>query len=279
MAKKRKSPKTGGSTKVRKSELVRSIINIFNENAEKTFNYKQISTLLNVKSESQRIFINQLLYELLDEDFLVEISRGKFKVNSRSGYITVTIARQGVKTYLIPDDAGEPVFIPERKTNHALLGDKVKVFLYARRRGQGPEGEVIEVVQRAKDTFVGILEVSENFAFMIQTTVCWTMMWLSYSKLNGAKNGQKVVVKLLQWEPNLKNPVGEVVDVLGDKGDNNTEMHAILAEFGLPYRYPAEVEAAADKIDAGITPEEVARRIDMRGVPTFTIDPRDARIR
>jgi ribonuclease R len=278
MAKKRKSPKTGGSTKVRKSELVRSIINIFNENAEKTFNYKQISTLLNVKSESQRIFINQLLYELLDEDFLVEISRGKFKVNSRSGYITGTIDRQGVKTYLIPDDEGEPVFIPERKTNHALLGDKVKVFLYARRRGQGPEGEVIEVVQRAKDTFVGILEVSENFAFMISDNrVLTNDVFIPKSKLNGAKNGQKVVVKLLQWEPNLKNPVGEVVDVLGDKGDNNTEMHAILAEFGLPYRYPAEVEAAADKIDAGITPEEVARRIDMRGVPTFTIDPRDAK--
>ena len=240
MAKKRKSPKTGGSTKVRKSELVRSIINIFNENAEKTFNYKQISTLLNVKSESQRIFINQLLYELLDEDFLVEISRGKFKVNSRSGYITGTIDRQGVKTYLIPDDEGEPVFIPERKTNHALLGDKVKVFLYARRRGQGPEGEVIEVVQRAKDTFVGILEVSENFAFMISDNrVLTNDVFIPKSKLNGAKNGQKVVVKLLQWEPNLKNPVGEVVDVLGDKGDNNTEMHAILAEFGLPYRYPA----------------------------------------
>ena len=278
MAKKRKSPKTGGSTKVRKSELVRSIINIFNENAEKTFNYKQISTLLNVKSESQRIFINQLLYELLDEDFLVEISRGKFKVNSRSGYITGTIDRQGVKTYLIPDDEGEPVFIPERKTNHALLGDKVKVFLYARRRGQGPEGEVIEVVQRAKDTFVGILEVSENFAFMISDNrVLTNDVFIPKSKLNGAKNGQKVVVKLLQWEPNLKNPVGEVVDVLGDKGDNNTEMHAILAEFGLPYRYPAEVEAAADKIDAGITPEEVSRRIDMRGVVTLTIDPRDAK--
>ena len=134
------------------------------------------------------------------------------------------------------------------------------------------------MVQRAKDTFVGILEVSENFAFMISDNrVLTNDVFIPKSKLNGAKNGQKVVVKLLQWEPNLKNPVGEVVDVLGDKGDNNTEMHAILAEFGLPYRYPAEVEAAADKIDAGITPEEVSRRIDMRGVVTLTIDPRDAK--
>ena len=274
----RKRKKSGASTKMNKKELVRNIINVFNENAEKTFNYKQISTLLEIKSESQRVFINQLLYELLDEDFLVEISRGKFKVNSRGGYIEGIIDRQGVKTYLIPDDGGEPVFIPERKTNHAFLNDRVKVFLYAHRKGQMLEGEVVEITKRAKDTFVGILEVSENFAFLISDNKVLTNdIFIPKSKLNGGKNGQKAVVKLLEWEPNLKNPVGEVIDVLGDKGDNNTEMHAILAEFGLPYKYPAEVEAAADKIDAGITPAEIAKRIDMRDVVTFTIDPRDAK--
>lgn len=277
MSKKRKQ-KENGSTRVRKSELIRNIINIFNENAEKTYNYKQISTLLNIKSESQRVFINQLLYELLDEDFLTEISRGKFKVNSRGGYIEGIIDRQGVKTFLLPDDGGEPVFIPERKTNHALLNDRVKVFLYARRKGQMPEGEVVEVIKRAKDTFVGILEVSENFAFLISDNRVMTNdVFIPKTKLNGAKNGQKVVVKLLEWQPNMKNPVGEVVDVLGEKGDNTTEMHAILAEFGLPYKYPVDVEAAAGTIDAGITPEEVARRTDMRKVVTFTIDPRDAK--
>jgi len=276
MAKKRK--KSGSSTKMNKKELVRNIINVFNENTEKTFNYKQISTLLEIKSESQRIFINQLLYELLDEDFLVEISRGKFKVNSRGGYVEGTIDRQGVKTYLIPDDGGEPVFIPERKTNHALLNDRVKVFLYAHRKGQQPEGEVVEITKRAKDTFVGILDVSDNYAFlMLDNRIMTNDIFIPKNKLNGGKNGQKVIVKLLGWEPNAKNPIGEVIDVLGDKGDNNTEMHAILAEFGLPYKYPAEVEAAADKIDAGITPEEVAKRIDMRGVTTFTVDPRDAK--
>ena len=276
MAKKRK--KSGSSTKMNKKELVRHIINVFNENTEKTFNYKQISTLLEIKSESQRVFINQLLYELLDEDFLVEISRGKFKVNSRGGYIEGVIDRQGVKTYLIPDDGGEPVFIPERKTNHALLNDRVKVFLYAHRKGQQPEGEVVEITKRAKDTFVGILDVSENYAFlMLDNRIMTNDIFIPKNKLNGGKNGQKVIVKLLGWEPNAKNPIGEVIDVLGDKGDNNTEMHAILAEFGLPYKYPAEVEAAADKIDAGITPEEVAKRIDMRGITTFTVDPRDAK--
>ena len=276
MSKKRK--KQGGSTRVRKSELIRNIVNIFNENPEKTFNYKQISTLLDVKAESQRVFVNELLYQLWDEDFLVEISRGKFKINSRGGYITGTIDRQGVKTYLIPDDGGEPVFIPERKTNHALLNDKVKVFLYARRKGQLPEGEVVDIMERAKDTFVGILDVSENFAFLVcDNRVLTNDVFIPKSKLNGAKNGQKVIVKLMQWEPNMKSPVGEVIDVLGDKGNNDTEMHAILAEFGLPYKYPEEVEAAADKIDAGITSEEIAKRIDMRKITTFTIDPRDAK--
>lgn len=276
MSKKRK--KQGGSTRVRKSELIHNIVNIFNENPEKTFNYKQISTLLDVKAESQRVFVNELLYQLWDEDFLVEISRGKFKINSRGGYITGTIDRQGVKTYLIPDDGGEPVFIPERKTNHALLNDKVKVFLYARRKGQLPEGEVVDIMERAKDTFVGILDVSENFAFLVcDNRVLTNDVFIPKSKLNGAKNGQKVIVKLMQWEPNMKSPVGEVIDVLGDKGNNDTEMHAILAEFGLPYKYPEEVEAAADKIDAGITSEEIAKRIDMRNVTTFTIDPRDAK--
>lgn len=275
---KKRNRKENSSTRVRKSELVRNIINIFNENTDKTFDYKQVSKLLNIKSESQRIFINQLMYELLDEDFLVEISRGKFKINSRGGYITGVIDRQGVKTYLIPDDGGENVFIPERKTNHALLNDKVKVFLYAGRKGQMPEGEVVEIIRRAKDTFVGILEVSDNFAFLISDNRVMTNdIFIPKSKLNGGKNGQKAIVKLMEWEPNLKNPVGEVIDVLGDKGNNTTEMHAILAEYGLPYKYPVDVEVAADHIDAGITPEEVAKRIDLRGVTTFTIDPRDAK--
>ena len=273
-----KKKKPVQSTRVNKKELVRNIINVFNENSEKTFNYKQIATLLDIKSESQRIFINQLMYELLEEDFLVEISQGKFKVNSRGGYIEGKIERQGVKTFLNPDDGGEMVFIPERKTNHALLHDQVKVFLYASRKGQQPEGEVVEIVKRAQDTFVGILDVSDNYAFLtLDNRIMTNDIFIPKNKLKGGKTGQKAVVKLLGWEPNAKNPIGEVIDVLGDKGDNTTEMHAILAEFGLPYKYPADVEAAAEEIDAGITPDEIAKRIDMRNITTFTVDPRDAK--
>jgi ribonuclease R len=275
---KRKKNKRIGSTRIRKSELIQNIVNLFNENPEKNFNYRQVAKHLDINNESQRVYVHELLYQLWDEDFLVEISRGKFKLNSRGGYITGTIDRQGVKTYLIPDDGGEPIFIPERKTNHALLNDKVKVFLYARRKGQMPEGEVVDIMERAKDTFVGILDVSDNFAFLVcDNRVLTNDVFIPKNKLNGAKNGQKVIVKLMQWEPNMKSPVGEVIDILGDKGNNDTEMHAILAEFGLPYKYPEQVDAAADKIDAGITPEEVAKRIDMRGITTFTIDPRDAK--
>lgn len=278
MSKSKRTPHKSSGTRVRKTELMRSIIDLFNENSEKTFNYKQVSILLGVKSETQKIFINQLLYELLDEDFLIEISRGKFKVNSRTGFVTGTIDRQGVKTYMIPDDGGDPVFIPERKTNHALLHDQVKVIMYAMRKGQQPEGEVIEVTKRAKDTFVGVLDVSDNFAFLIlDNRILINDVFIPKNKLNGGKTGQKAVVKLLEWKPDMKNPVGEVIDVLGDKGDNTTEMHAILAEFGLPYKYPAEVDAAANKIDAGITAQEVSNRLDMRGITTFTIDPRDAK--
>ena len=276
MSKRKKKLQPSG--KVRKSELVRKIINLFNENPEKNFNYKQVAALIEIYADSQKIFVNELLYQLLEEEFLIEISRGKFKLNSRGGYLTGKIDRQGVKTYLIPDDGGEPVFIPERKTNHAFLNDKVKVFLYAGRKGQAPEGEVVEVIQRAQDTFVGTLDVSDNYAFLVSDNrVLNTDVFIPRNKLKGGKTGQKAVVRLMKWEPNLKSPVGEVIDILGDKGNNDTEMHAILAEFGLPYKYPEDVETAANKMDAGITPAEIAKRIDMRKVWTITIDPRDAK--
>jgi len=275
MSKKRKKT---NSTRIRKSELIQLIINVFTDNPEKTYNYRQVAKILDINNDSQSEFIHELIYQLCDDDFLKEVSRGKFKLNSRGGYITGTIDRQGIKTFLIPDDDGEPVFIPERKTNNALPHDKVKVFLYARRRGQLPEGEVVDIIQRAKDTFVGVLEVSDNFAFLVcDNRVLAQDVFIPKNKLNGAKNGQKVIVKLSKWEPNLKSPVGEVIDILGEKGNNDTEMHAILAEFGLPYKYPEKVEEAANKIEASITKEEIAKRIDMRDVTTFTIDPKDAK--
>lgn len=274
-----KKKKTKGSSEAKKKpEMLRKIASLFNEHPEKTFNYKQVSAKLGLEGESQRAFVNHLLYELSEEDFLIEISRGKFKLNSRGGYVCGRIDRQGVKTYLIPDDGGEAVFIPERKTNHALLNDRVRAYLYARRKGLLPEAEVVEILERAKDTFVGVLDVSDNYAFLIvENRIMTSDIFIPKNKLKGGKTGQKAVVKLQAWEPDMKNPIGEVLDILGDKGDNNAEMHAILAEFGLPYSYPAEVEAVARELDDGITPEEIKKRLDMRDVTTFTIDPKDAK--
>lgn len=233
---------------------------------------------MEITSDSQRAFINELLYQLRDEDLLTEISRGKFKLNSRRGYIIGRFDRQGVKSFLIPDDGGEPVFIPERKTGTAMLNDKVKVFMYAHRKGKEPEGEVVEILQRSQDTFVGILEVSDNFAFLnVQSKVLNSDILIPKNKLKDGKTGQKALVKIIEWKHTMKSPVGEVIDIFGDKGDNDAEMHAILAEYGLPYKYPENVEAEAAKIDSGITPQEISKRLDMRDVTTFTIDPADAK--
>ncbi len=265
-------------TGLRKSQLVQNIVNTFTENPQQTFNYKQLCSIFALKSESQRILVHDILWDLWETEFLAEVSRGKYKLNARNAHITGVIVRRGVKTYLLPEDGGEEIFIPERKTNHAISGDTVKVFLYARRKGQSLEGEVVELLKRAKDTFVGVLDVKEHSAFVIvDNKIMSNDIYIPMNKLKGGKNGQKVIVKLLEWHPTDKNPTGEILDVLGDKGNNNTEMHAILAEFNLPYRYPQAVEDAAAEITAGITPDEVAKRIDMRNVCTLTIDPRDAK--
>lgn len=273
-----KSRKRNESTRLRKSDLLQQISNIFIDNPEKTFHYKQISNMLEIRNDSQRGFVNDLLYELGLDGFLNEISRGKFKLSSRGGYVTGKFTREGVKSFVAPDDGGEPIFIPDKKIGTAMLNDLVKVFLYAQRKGRGPEGEVVEVLKRAQDTFVGILEVSENFAFLnVQSKVLLSDILIPKGKLKGGKTGQKALVKITEWKHTMKSPVGEVVDIFGDKGDNNAEMHAILAEYGLPYKYPENVEAEASKIDAGITPAEIAKRRDMRDVITLTIDPRDAK--
>ncbi|NLO71913.1 MAG: ribonuclease R [Porphyromonadaceae bacterium] len=273
-----KQKKSNNSTRLLKSELLQNISNIFIENPEKTYNYKQISNILEIRTDSQRGFITELLYELSFDGFLTEISRGKFKLSRRGGHVIGTFSREGVKSFVIPEDGGEPIFIPDKKTGTAMLNDTVRVFLYAQRKGRGPEGEITEVLKRAQDTFVGILEVSENFAFLnVQSKVLLSDILIPKGKLKGGKNGQKALVKITEWKHTMKSPVGEVIDIFGEKGDNDAEMHAILAEFGLPYRYPENVNAAAEKIDAGITAEEVAKRKDMRDVVTFTIDPHDAK--
>ena len=265
---------------MRKNAVGTAIINLFSEVPNKLLNYKQLSHALGMRTDAQKQLVIEALNTLLEQGQLEQVSYGKFRLNLRQNYVTGTLDRQSVakKTYLIPDDGGEPIFIAERSMGCALNGDKVKVLLYPRRQNRDEEGEVVEVLNRAKTEFVGILEVKPNFAFLnVDRKQLVHDIFIPRDKLNGGKDGQKCIGRIVEWEDKAKNPIGEIIDVLGDVGDNNTEMHAILAEFGLPYKYPEAVEEAANKIDAGITPEEIRKRIDMRDVCTFTIDPRDAK--
>ena len=171
-----------------------------------------------------------------------------------------------------------PIFVAERNSAHAMNNDKVKITFYAKRKNREAEGEVIEILERANDTFVGTLEVAKSYAFLVtENRTLANDIFIPKDKLKGGKTGDKAIVKVTEWPDKAKNPIGQVIDILGQAGDNTTEMHAILAEFGLPYVYPKAVETAADKIPAEISAEEIAKREDFRKVTTFTIDPKDAK--
>ncbi|MBB3187983.1 ribonuclease R [Microbacter margulisiae] len=264
--------------RIRKADIKRAISHLFNQDPNRSFNYKQVSHILGLKTNPLKLLASELLSELTENGVLIEIERGKFRLNVRSGNITGTIDRTSRKTYLIPDDGGAPIFIAERNLNRAMDKDYVQAFLYAGRKGRQPEAEVTGILKRAKEIFVGKLDLNGPYAFLIvDKKYLSNDIFIPADKLKGGKDGQKAVVKLLHWDPKDKNPVGEVVDILGNTGETNTEMNSILAEFGLPYRYPEAVEKEAEKIEAEITPEEIARRIDCRDITTFTIDPKDAK--
>jgi len=266
--------------KMSKNGIITAITNLFTEVPNKLLNYKQLSHALGMRTDSQKQLVIEALNTLLEQGHLEQVSYGKFRLNLRQSYVNGTLDRQSIakKTYLIPEDGGEPIFIAERSMGCALNGDRVKVLLYPRRKNHEEEAEVVEVLERAKTEFVGTLEVKPNFAFLnVGRKQLAHDIFIPRDKLNGGKDGQKCIGRIVDWEDKEKNPIGEIIDVLGDVGDNNTEMHAILAEFGLPYKYPKDVEEAAEKISAGITSAEISKRIDMRDVCTFTIDPRDAK--
>jgi len=244
-----------------------------------TFNYKQVSHALGLTQPAAQRAVALYLAELAFDGDIIEVSPGKFKAPSRSVTATGTfIRRSNGKNSVVTDQDGETINVAERNSMHALNGDRVAVSIAARRRGVEPEAVVTEILEEKDQTFIGTVKIDKNFA-VLQTDSKFlaTDIIVPRRALKGAKNGDKAVARITSWPDDEKNPRGEIVDVLGRSGENNTEIHAILAEFGLPYRYPASVEKAADKIDAGITPEVVAQRVDMRHVTTFTIDPKDAK--
>lgn len=263
----------------KRSEIKPQIQDVFFNNPSKTYNYKQLAALLGIVKKSGRQMVQLSLIELGESGFLSEVSAGRFKLLARGAYITgkVDMTASGA-AYIVPEDGGQDVFVSQSNLKNALNGDIVKVLQFARRKRHTPEGEVVEIVKRKRDLFVGTLEISGSFAFLVtDNKVMHKDIFIPLDKLKGAQNGQKVVAKIIEWPEKAKNPVGEVVDVLGKAGENNAEMHAILAEFNLPYMYPPEVDAAAENIPETITPEEIAKRRDFRGITTFTIDPADAK--
>lgn len=267
------------SNRITKKQLLELLIDFFNSHQDDTFNARDIFAGLGIKSTSVKGLCMRLLDDLVFDGYLVEPTMNRYRLANKSSILTGTFKRSSDGYNLVyPDDDGEPIVIPDHKTAHALNDDYVRVTLYAHRRGRGREGEIIEIIKRAHDTFVGILRVQKHYAFlMTESRVMHTDIFIPRDQLKGGKSGDKAVVKLTEWPAESRNPIGKVIDVLGPTGDNDTEMNAILAEFGLPYVYPIAVETAANKLQTEITKEEIARREDFREVTTFTIDPEDAK--
>ena len=276
---KKEKKSKGKGNRMKKKALIQSIINAFQSSPKESFNYKQISKLIGIDSQVQRLQVADLLTDLAIEDMLVEVDRGRFRLNAISNVaVGIFSRRSNGKNLFTPEEGGTPIFVAERNSGHAMDGDKVKVQLFAKRRGAEPEGEVIEILESKERTFIGKLQVAKGFAFLItEDKTLANDIFIPKEKLKGGKDGDKAVVRIIKWPEDAKNPMGEVVDVLGVAGENNTEMHAILAEFGLPYHYPENVEKAAARIADVIPQEEIDQREDFRDVLTFTIDPRDAK--
>lgn len=278
MAKKEKKEKKAGK-RMKKKDLAKILIDLFIAKTGEMLSMKFIFSELKLTTHPQKMLCVDIIHDLLDDDYITEIEKGKYRLNSHGTEMTGTFQRKSNgKNSFIPEGGGDPIFVAERNSAHAMNNDKVRIMFYAKRRNKDAEGEVLEVLERANDTFVGTLEVANSYAFLVtENRTLANDIFIPKDKLKGGKTGDKAVVKVTEWPDKAKNPIGQVIDILGKAGDNTTEMHAILAEFGLPYVYPQSVEKAADKISAEITEEEIARREDFRKVTTFTIDPKDAK--
>lgn len=259
--------------------MIQSILSVFQAAPKEPFNYKQISKLIGADNEVQKLQVVDILYDLSAEDIISEVDRGRYRMNQIGTQAVGTFSRRSNgKNSFIPEDGGTPIFIAERNSGHAMDGDIVRVQVFAKRRGAEPEGEVVEIIESKERVFVGKLQVMKGFAFLVtESKTLANDIFIPKDKLKGGKDGDKAIARIVQWPEGAKNPMGEVIDILGTAGQNNAEMHAILAEFGLPYKYPQGVEKAADKISDEITNEEIAKREDFRPVTTFTIDPKDAK--
>ena len=260
-------------------DLTKNIFKILNEDANQSYNYKQIASKIGISDTDGKTQILKKLAELTATKKIKETDRGKFTINQDRKYHigTLDLTTNG-NGYFICDDFENDIFIPSINLNKALHKDTVKVYTYNKRGSKKLEADVVEVLERAKTEFVGVLQLNKNFGFVIpDDNKMYADLFVSQNKINGAENGDKVVATLTDWPSNSKNPFGKITQVLGKPGDHNTEMHSILVEYGLPYEFPKEVELEAENLPIDITKEEIAKRRDMRNDLTFTIDPKDAK--
>lgn len=275
MAKEKKKNK-----RLTKNKLTEMLQDLFMRNADKTLSFKQIFKELRLVTHPAKMLAVEIMEDMAWDDFLSKVSDNSYKLNLK-GQVQEGrfIRKSNGKNSFEPDDGGKPVFVAERNSKSALTGDRVRVTFMARRRNHIKEAMVTDILERARDSFVGKLKVERDFAFLIPDgNVFANNIIIPKNKLKGGKTGEKVVIKVTQWpDDENKNIIGEVVDVLGEQGDNDVEMNSILAQYGLPYKYPKRVEEAADKITGEITEEDYKEREDFRNVTTFTIDPRDAK--
>ncbi len=273
-------PKRKKRKKKQKIEgLTQSIITILRQNSSRPVNYKQISAKLGVNDANSRNQIIRKLKQLQSKGFVEEVDRGKYQLahnqNYHTGTIEITLRGMG---YVIVEGMEEDIVVKNKNLNRALNGDTVEVYVFKRRKGGKVEGEITRVIKRNRTEFVGVIQILENFAFVdCQEYRLNTDIFVPLAKIGKAKNGDKVLVKMEEWPEKAESPVGSVLKVLGKPGDHHTEIHAILAQYGLPYEFPEEVEHYANGIDTTISEQEVNKRRDMRDVLTFTIDPKDAK--
>jgi ribonuclease R len=265
--------------RMNKQQLTELLMALFQQHPTDELPQKYIFDSLRLTTHPLKMLCMEILYDFIEDDFIKETSKHRYKLNNRGIEMTGTFQRKSNgKNTFIPDDGGDPILIAERNSAHAMNGDKVKVSFFAKRKHHMIEAEVVEILERSNDTFVGTLSVSKAYAFLLtESRTLANDIFIPKDKLKGGKDGDKAVVKVTEWPQEFKNPIGEVIDILGPAGDNNAEMHAILAEFGLPYVYPKKVVAAAEKISTEIPEDEIAKREDFRNVLTFTCDPADAK--
>ncbi|MGY5845969.1 ribonuclease R [Salegentibacter sp. HM20] len=270
--KKKKNPAGQG-------DLARSITGIMRKEAGKTFNYKQIAAKLGVNDANSRNHIIRKLAQLAAKNQIEEVERGKFKINSSKDYYTgiLDMTTKGFG-YVVVEDLNDDIFISQNNLNTAFHGDEVEIYVFNRRRNKKSEGEVTRIINRKRNEFVGILQLKKEFGFVvIDDPKMYTDIFVQGNKLNDAKDGDKVVVELEEWPEKADSPFGNIKKVLGTPGEHHTEIHSILAQYGLPHDFPAEVEDFANNLDTSIQEKEIKNRRDMRDVLTFTIDPADAK--